>query len=738
LSKYLTHAKSDTNNESEEPMIDESQLDNLKERLESIERKLEDNILKDANFALKYALDDPEGAASKAGRAIEGILGIVYKELAKEKGEKFSETKPMAMESLKDEIKKLGGKIPNNISTNIELIQRYRNVGSHANYNLTIKKDDLEPILILLLNVIKWYLEDIRKEELDFSNVGLKSREKQYSDIIKSAILASDGVITSNARKHLDAKVQELGIPLEKAKLIEEELLLKLGKPASTPEVQSPPPQSEDTTLNRREARVLEDCQEIIFHENKPTDALRELEPLIQKYPKNKEVSEAYAICLKEKDRDSVLQYLKGISKKSLLEYRIFVEVLGETGDFNSAFDELEEMGKLFPGESDVLQILEAHLNILEYKTTNRNKLLQTAEKLTKDGSAISGYSGFVNALVKMGLGTMTESTVPQGLELYYKERLVDEKAKREQEEKLAREKAEKEKQEREAREAKERVEKEERDRKERAERDALIIKIYYLLKMRVRQLEDEAREKEKPKTYTNSLGMEFVLIPAGEFMMGAVPQDKEAGDSEKPQHKVRITEPFYMGKYPVTQGEWEKLMGNNPSEFQKAGKKAPVETVNWKDCQEFIKKLGKKEGKTYRLPTEAEWEYAARGGSTSSPTGSYVYTYGDDAGKLGDYAWYDDNSSSTTHPVGQKKPNSIGLYDMMGNVWEWCEDLYDEDYYKNSPSADPKGADKGGRRSLRGGSWRNYARFCRLSVRYDYDPGYRLSRSGFRLILFP
>ncbi len=240
-------------------------------------------------------------------------------------------------------------------------------------------------------------------------------------------------------------------------------------------------------------------------------------------------------------------------------------------------------------------------------------------------------------------------------------------------------------------------------------------------------------------KTYTNSLGMEFVLIPAGEFLMGAFPQDKNAGDDEKPQHKVRITKAFYMGKYPVTQEEWEKVMGNNSSEFQKAGKKAPVETVSWNDCQEFIKKLGKKEGKTYRLPTEAEWEYAARGGdSAGSPTGSYVYTYGDDASKLGEYAWYCDNSNSNTHPVGQKKANSIGLYDMMGNVGEWCEDFYDGDYYKNSPSADPKGAEKGGDRVLRGGSYYFNAGGCRLSARFSYFPHSRDGGDGFRLVLLP
>jgi eukaryotic-like serine/threonine-protein kinase len=268
-------------------------------------------------------------------------------------------------------------------------------------------------------------------------------------------------------------------------------------------------------------------------------------------------------------------------------------------------------------------------------------------------------------------------------------------------------------------------------------------------LQARERVVVQERRVESSPvienpsgsKTFTNSIGMEFILIPAGEFMMGAVPKDKEASGDEKPQHKVQITKSFYMGKYPVTQEEWEKVMGsffksNNPSHFKQAGKRAPVETVSWLDSQQFIKKLSKKEGKTYRLPTEAEWEYAARGGgSAGSPT---IYTYGNDTGKFGDYAWYNDNSSDTTHPVGQKKPNSIGLYDIMGNVWEWCEDWYDGNYYKNSPSADPKGAEKGGNRSLRGGSWGLNAWTGRLSRRISSFPDGGISGGGFRLVLLP
>jgi formylglycine-generating enzyme required for sulfatase activity len=249
-------------------------------------------------------------------------------------------------------------------------------------------------------------------------------------------------------------------------------------------------------------------------------------------------------------------------------------------------------------------------------------------------------------------------------------------------------------------------------------------------------RLAEEQRKKSEPaKTYTNSLDMEFILIPAGEFMMGAVPQDKEASDSEKPQHKVRITKPFYMGKYLVTQEEWEKIMVNDPSKFKEAGKKAPVETVSWDDCQEFIKKLNQKEGKTYRLPTEAEWEYSARGGDSG---GSTIYTYGNDASKLRDYAWYDGNSGNTKHPVGQKKPNSLGLYDIMGNVFEWCGDWYDDEYYKNCPSADPKGADGGVYRVLRGGSWSENAEDSRLSFRSDQYSVYMDEVVGFRLVLLP
>jgi formylglycine-generating enzyme required for sulfatase activity len=677
LSKYLTHAKSDTNNESEEPMIDESQLENLKERLESIERLLENFIYRDAKLALKNALDDPNTAASKAGIAIEGLLGIVYRKIAEEKGEKISE-KPLAIEELKAGIGKIGGEIPRTILRNIDLIQQYRNEGSHSRVE-TVKSGELGSVLSALLNVLVWYLEDVRKEKLDFSEIGLKNKEKQYIDFVTMAL--SDGVISNSEREFLNSKIRELGLSLEKAKFIEEEILQKFGKLVSSPEVQvqNPSLHSEDTTLNRREARVLEDCQEQIFHENKSQVALKELQPLVQKYPKNKEVSELYTICLRDKDLNSALQYLKGISKKSHLEYRLFVEVLGELGEFNSAFDELEEMGKLFPGESELVQMLEAHLNILEYRVTNRKKLLDLAQNLNQSNSSSKGYFGYVNAIVKLASGTLKLEDIQIDLEPYYNKFISNE-----------------------------------------------------INKINLSKIDKNKKLESLPLTFTNSLGMEFVLIPAGIFMMGALPKDEEADEIEKPIHKVSITKSFYIGKYLVTQDDWVKLNMKNTSKFKELGKKLPVECVTYFDCMEFLQKLNQMESKNYRLPTEAEWEYAARGGL------KIIYTYGDNVNELKDYAWYNENSEEKTHPVGLKKPNISGLHDMTGNVFEWCEDWYDDDYYKTKCEIDPKGPESGEFKVIRGGSWNYNSSACRVSDRGHDPPNYGDEGNGFRIVFNP
>ncbi|MFH1422540.1 MAG: SUMF1/EgtB/PvdO family nonheme iron enzyme, partial [Planctomycetota bacterium] len=226
----------------------------------------------------------------------------------------------------------------------------------------------------------------------------------------------------------------------------------------------------------------------------------------------------------------------------------------------------------------------------------------------------------------------------------------------------------------------------------------------------------------------TNSIGMQFKLIPAGSFVMGSPDSDMSgANGDEKPQHTVNITRSFYIGIYEVTQAQWREVMGNNPSYF--SGDNLPVECVSWDDVQGFITALNNREGVTYyRLPTEAEWEYACRAGSTTR------YCFGDDTGLLGDYAWYWSNSGNTTHPVGTKLPNAWGLYDMHGNVWEWCNDWYGETYYTSSPANDPQGPASGQYRVLRGGCWSNFVNSCRSAVRYRYWSSYRYFLIGFRL----
>jgi formylglycine-generating enzyme required for sulfatase activity len=216
---------------------------------------------------------------------------------------------------------------------------------------------------------------------------------------------------------------------------------------------------------------------------------------------------------------------------------------------------------------------------------------------------------------------------------------------------------------------------------------------------------------------------MQFALIPAGEFQMGSI----SGYDNERPVHTVRISKPFYLGHHEVTQGQWEAVMGNNPSRF-KGDANRPVETVSWEEVQKFIEKLNAKEGGTkYRLPTEAEWEYTARAGSTTA------YSFGDDSGQLSKYAWFGANAGNTTHPVGQLQPNAWGLYDMYGNVWEWVQDWYGA--YAAEPVTDPQGPASGSGRVIRGGSWRDDAGYCRSAYRGSDAPGYRYDHLGFRLL---
>jgi len=241
---------------------------------------------------------------------------------------------------------------------------------------------------------------------------------------------------------------------------------------------------------------------------------------------------------------------------------------------------------------------------------------------------------------------------------------------------------------------------------------------------------EPAGRVPEVPAALTNSIGMKFVLIPPGEFLMGSPPGDSDAQAEEKPQHKVEISKAFYLGVTEVTQEQYERVMGENPSKF-KGDPQRPVEQVSWDDAVAFCRKLSEKEGRTYRLPTEAEWEYACRAGSQTK------WSFGDDASALKDYAWSGDNAGGTTHAVAQNKPNAWGLYDMHGNVWEWCQDRYASEEYRRFASqaaVDPRDPDEATVRVLRGGSWRDIGRNCRSGCRNRAGPEARSLAFAFRV----
>jgi formylglycine-generating enzyme required for sulfatase activity len=275
-----------------------------------------------------------------------------------------------------------------------------------------------------------------------------------------------------------------------------------------------------------------------------------------------------------------------------------------------------------------------------------------------------------------------------------------------------------------------------------------------------VKHQEAWAKHLGIPATQSNSIGMKLVLIPAGEFEMGtastaaetpgkkaggskATPRARDQFSSEGPPHRVKISRPFYLGAYEVTQAEFQGVMGVNPSHFaprgdgrQKADRQEtarhPVESVSWHEAVEFCRKLSefaaeRSAGRSYRLPTEAEWEYACRAGTTSP------WFCGDHDAALGDYAWLRPLSGEVTHPVGQKKPNAWGLYDIHGNVFEWCSDWFSSDYYAELASLDPTGPPSGLERVIRGGSWWNLPKDCRSAARVG-SPADGSNMIGFRV----
>jgi formylglycine-generating enzyme required for sulfatase activity len=232
----------------------------------------------------------------------------------------------------------------------------------------------------------------------------------------------------------------------------------------------------------------------------------------------------------------------------------------------------------------------------------------------------------------------------------------------------------------------------------------------------------------------TNAIGMKLVLIPPGEFQMGSPDTDAQADAEERPQHRVTLTKPYWLGQCPVTEFQYQKVMGINPSAFKDPTETAPVDMVSWDDAQEFCKRLSaltqeKAAGRKYRLPTEAEWEYACRAGTTTR------FCFGEAEDMLHEHGWFDANSGKKKHPVAQKKPNAWGLYDMHGNVFEWCQDGHDDQFYANSPAADPKGPTHALCRVVRGGSWSNSAHDCRSAYRLGSLPGLRDFIMGFRVV---
>ena len=243
------------------------------------------------------------------------------------------------------------------------------------------------------------------------------------------------------------------------------------------------------------------------------------------------------------------------------------------------------------------------------------------------------------------------------------------------------------------------------------------------------RKKAEAERAKSQPKTFTvNGVTFELLYVKGGTFTMGCTPeQNGDCNNDEKPTHSVTLDD-YYIGKFEVTQDLWTAVMGKNPS--NKKGDNLPVENVSWNDAQDFIRQLNQMTGEHFSLPTEAQWEYAARGGSKSK---GYKFSGGN---ILSNVAWYADNSGSTPHQVGTKDPNELGLYDMSGNVWEWCYDLYGN--YSSESQNNPTGPTSGSVRVLRGGSWSYFAGLARVSYRLYGQPGSRFSGRGFRLVLVP
>lgn len=241
------------------------------------------------------------------------------------------------------------------------------------------------------------------------------------------------------------------------------------------------------------------------------------------------------------------------------------------------------------------------------------------------------------------------------------------------------------------------------------------------------------AADRNKAIEYMNvsvgNVSFRMVMVDGGTFTMGATSEQGTASSVEKPAHSVTLSS-YYIGETEVTQELWQEVMGSNPSKFK--NNRFPVEMVSWEDCQDFVRRLSQRTGKNFRMPTEAEWEYAARGGRKSY---GYMYSGGS---SVDDVAWYTSNSGSTTHPVAQKRANELGLFDMSGNVCEWCSDFGSvfSPYPSSSPQTNPTGPSSGSSHVMRGGNWFTFSDCCRVSFRGCGSPAYRENNVGLRLAL--
>jgi len=637
-------------------MIDETKLENISERLVTIEKLLEDFLSRNSqpgnSYQSRFSQTNPLGF----------ILDLIHNKVLENRGELKSD-RPVST----DELKKLleNGELASsgNLIRNMNYLQKVQGDGIEPLKANT----SLDSIQNALLHVLVWYLEDKNRDVT--GRIGSTAFEKQYRDFVKMAL--SDGIISIEDRRLLDEKSQELNLTFQQAQRIEKELMIHGRKNLNsvTPDTLE---HAKESSLNRRETRIIEEALDTIYNKNNPLEVLEDIELLLKKYPNSKKISETYYVVIKEKDPSETLKNLESITEKSSIEHRILIDILAEMSRFNDAYDELEDMSNKFPNESGLLRSIEAYILYLEWKKFAKHKLIEDASKMLMGSKANNGYESYVKHLISLAKGSIKLENISSSLELFYRAKLYD-------------------------------IEKQ-------TTSEPSVLK---------------PLQTQNFKHVVNSLGMEFILLPSGEFQMGALEYDTKADHTEKPIHTCKINTHFYIAKFPTTQENWEKMMGKNPSKFIDSGKNAPVESITWDEVQIFIKKLNEKEGliseKGYRLPSEAEWEYACRAGGNS------IFYFGDDSGAAVEFAWCEKNSESKTHPVGQKKPNSWGLYDMVGNVWEWCQDWYSE-----YASLETK---TNSRKVRRGGSWMDSESCLRSSERGSDRTTFQYSDLGFRLV---